>query len=63
MFHLDFTEAQVITPCKRTIIYNYCDQNLVTDDLLEDGGQLNKQDGFRFSSSSTEKSPIVDVNI
>ena len=50
MFHSDLPEAQVIIPCIITIICNSCDQNIVSDDIFDDGGQLYEQEDFRFSS-------------
>ena len=51
IFHLDFIEAKVIIPCPRTIMCNPCDQNILTDDIFDDGGKLYEQDDSGFLSS------------
>ena len=51
MFYLYDPESQVVITFPRTIIYNSCDQIIVTDDIFDDGGHLDEQDDFGFSSS------------
>ena len=55
MFHSEFSESPVIIPCYTTIIYEYCDQNLVPADILDDEENYDKQEDFDFSSSFSRK--------
>ena len=50
MFYLDFPKSQFIIPCPKTVIYNSCDQNCVTGDIFNDGGQLDERDDLRVLS-------------
>ena len=59
MFHSDFTEAQVIITCTRTIICNSCDKDVVSYDILNYGGNFYEQVDFGFSSSFIKKSPKI----
>ena len=39
-FHSEFSKSKVIITCPRAIICNYCDQNLVSGDILYDIGNV-----------------------
>ena len=51
IFYSEFPQAQVILPCTRTIIFNYCEQKYVAGDTLYAGGNGDQQDDFGFSGS------------
>ena len=55
MFLLDFPEVKVIISCLRIIVCNYFDQNIVSDDILDDVGHLDEQEDSGFSSSFFKK--------
>ena len=44
MFHSEFPRAQVIIPCPRTVICNSCYQNIVSGNILDDGGNVGEQE-------------------
>ena len=61
MFHSEFPQAKVIITCTRTSIYNYCDQDDLLGDILYDGGNVDQQEYFLFSSLFFKKSlSIID---
>ena len=63
MFQSGFPKAQVIIPCPRTIIYNYCDQNIVSGYIFYYGGNVDEKEYFGFSGSFFKKSPSIIDNI
>ena len=45
------------------MVCNYCDQNIVYDDILYSEGHLDEQEYFGFSYSFFEKTPRIGANI
>ena len=45
-----FSRIKVIIPFPSTIFCNLCDKNIVFDDILDNGGYLDEQKDFGFSS-------------
>ena len=46
MLYSDFPEAKVIIPRTRKIIFNSCDQNILSDYALDDGRNVDEQVDF-----------------
>ena len=63
MFHSGFPKSQVIIPCPRKIIYNSCDQNIVSGYIFYYGGNVDEKEYFGFSGSFFKKSPSIIDNI
>ena len=47
-FYSKFLQAQVMNPCHRITIYNYCEQNYVSGDTYYTGWNDEQQEDFRF---------------
>ena len=63
MFYSELPRAQVIITCPSKFICDYCYQNLVLGDILDDGGNVDKQEDFEFSSSFFKKTSNIKNKI
>ena len=59
MFISGFPQTQKIIPCTRTIICNTCEQTNVLGDILNSVGNVDDQEDYCFTESSSKISPIV----
>ena len=53
----EFSQAERISACPRTIIYNKCEQNNMRGDILNDGDNVHDQETFEFTESYFKLSP------
>ena len=55
MFYSEFSQTQVMIPCPRATICNYCEQEYVSGDKLYSGGTDKQQEDFGFLGSFFKK--------
>ena len=55
----EFSHAERIVPCPRTIIFNNYDQNNLLGDIFNAGDNFDDEDDYGFTGSSFKISPTV----